>query len=62
MCSHSPQDNGKASTFVDYHFTPVAKDDFRTILSQDFLDVERVTEDASDDDDSLCAVEGRERH
>ena len=41
---------------VEISFTYVASDDFLSILSQYDLNVERVSDTASDDDDSLCMV------
>ena len=41
---------------VESSFTRVVACEFRTILSQEDLPVERVSDTASDDDDSLCMV------
>ena len=43
--------------FMESSFTCVVVDNFRIILSQEGLTVDRMADDISDDDDSLCVVE-----
>ena len=45
----------------EFSFTHAVADDFRTILSQEDLAVQRVANTASDDDDYLCSVKGDEQ-
>ena len=51
---------GKLLPIIESSFTSVVADDFRTILSQEALSVERVVDATSDEDDSMRAVEADE--